>query len=172
MENQAAHAHKKFERILARTPTKYLREIPYLILTEKLVSLCGSNYLQTHGTAMGTKMAVAFANIFMTRIENQILRQSCIKSYPGHQRIFSRVRWDASVSVAGRQIFGRRQKSLETKPRAKKLFAWVTIKTLPNQRPMEHKSRQNRELKSWKTQTTFTLLSNSRLRCQKQRSLS
>ena len=28
---------------------------------------------------MGTKMAVAFANIFMARIENQILAQSCIK---------------------------------------------------------------------------------------------
>ena len=28
---------------------------------------------------MGTKMAVAFANIFMPRIENQILSQSCIK---------------------------------------------------------------------------------------------
>ena len=80
--------HKKFPRILPQAPTKYLREIPSLILTEKLVSLCGSNYLQTHGTAMGTKMAVAFANIFMTRIENEILRQSCIKPYPGHQTIF------------------------------------------------------------------------------------
>ena len=28
---------------------------------------------------MGTKMAVAFANIFMARIERQILSQSCIK---------------------------------------------------------------------------------------------
>ena len=37
---------------------------------------------------MGTKMAVAFANILMARIENQILRQSCIEPYPGHQRIF------------------------------------------------------------------------------------
>ena len=32
--------------------------------------------LQTHGTAMGTKMAVAFADIFMAKIERQILRQS------------------------------------------------------------------------------------------------
>ena len=28
---------------------------------------------------MGTKMAVAFANIFMARIEKRILSQSCIK---------------------------------------------------------------------------------------------
>ena len=69
-------------------PTKYLREILYLILTENLFQFCGSNYLQTHGTAMGTKMAFPFANIFMARIENRILRQSCIEPYPGHQRIF------------------------------------------------------------------------------------
>ena len=35
--------------------------------------------LQTHGTAMGTKMAVAFANIFMASIEKEILRQSVKK---------------------------------------------------------------------------------------------
>ena len=38
------------------------------------------NYLQTHGTAMGTKMAVAFANIFMAKVETAgILSQSVIK---------------------------------------------------------------------------------------------
>ena len=39
----------------------------------------GKDYLQTHGTAMGTKMAVAFANIFMASIEKEILRQSVNK---------------------------------------------------------------------------------------------
>ena len=33
-------------------------------------------------------LAVAFANILMARIEDQILSQSCIEPYPGHQRIF------------------------------------------------------------------------------------
>ena len=37
------------------------------------------NYLQTHGTAMGTKMAVAFANIFTGTVESQILRISVLK---------------------------------------------------------------------------------------------
>ena len=37
---------------------------------------------------MGTKTAVAFANILMARIEDQILRQSCIEPHAGHQRIF------------------------------------------------------------------------------------
>ena len=54
-------------------------QVLFLILTENSFQFCGSNYLQIHGTAMGTKMAVAFANIFMARIERQILSQSCIK---------------------------------------------------------------------------------------------
>jgi len=37
------------------------------------------NYLQIHGTAMGTKMAVAYANIFMGKVESQILNQSAQK---------------------------------------------------------------------------------------------
>ena len=57
---------------------------------------------------MGTKKAIAFANLFMAQIENQILRQSCIE--PDHQRIFSCMWWEASVLAAGRQIFGQRQK--------------------------------------------------------------
>ena len=34
---------------------------------------------QTHGTAMGTKKAVALANIFMARVETEIVSQSAIK---------------------------------------------------------------------------------------------
>ena len=39
----------------------------------------GENYLQTHGTAMGTKLAIAFANIFMAETETNLLNQSRIK---------------------------------------------------------------------------------------------
>ena len=73
------HAYEDFYGDKAPRPTKYIREMLYLILTENSFQFCGSNYLQTRGTAMGTKMAVAFANIFMARIERQILSQSCIK---------------------------------------------------------------------------------------------
>ena len=64
------HAYEDFYGDKAPIPTKYLREMLYLILTENSFQFCGS---------VGTKMAVAFANIFMARIEKQILRQSCIK---------------------------------------------------------------------------------------------
>ena len=74
------HAYEDFyHEDKAPIPTKYLREMLYLILTENAFQFCGSNYPQTYGTAMGTKMAVAFANIFMARIEKQIFSQSCIK---------------------------------------------------------------------------------------------
>ena len=33
-------------------------------------------------------MAVAFANIFMAIIENQISKYSCTEPYPGHQSVF------------------------------------------------------------------------------------
>ena len=65
------HAYEDFYGDKAPIPTKYLREMLYLILIENSFQFCGSNYLQTHGTAMGTKMAVAFANIFIARIEKQ-----------------------------------------------------------------------------------------------------
>ena len=40
-----------------------------LILKENSFQFNGENYLQTHGTAMDTKMAVAFTNIFMAEVE-------------------------------------------------------------------------------------------------------
>ena len=73
------YAYEDFYVDKAPIPTKCLREMLYLILTENSFQFCGSNYLQTHGTAMRTKVAVAFANIFMARIEKQILSQSYIK---------------------------------------------------------------------------------------------
>ena len=50
-----------------------------LILKENSFQFNGKNYLQIHGTAMGTKVAVAFANIFMANIETQILSKNVIK---------------------------------------------------------------------------------------------
>ena len=43
------------------------------ILTKNNFSFNGEYYLQTQGTAMGTKMAPSYANIFMGEIERQFL---------------------------------------------------------------------------------------------------
>ena len=57
-------------------PTQYIREMLQLILKENSFQFNGKHYLQTHGTAMGTMMAVAFANIFMSTVETKITRLS------------------------------------------------------------------------------------------------
>ena len=44
-----------------------------LILKENSFHFNGKNFLQTHRTAMGTKMAVSFANIFMAAVEAELL---------------------------------------------------------------------------------------------------
>ena len=54
-------------------------EMPTLNLKEKFFHFNGKNDLQIHGTAMGKKMANAFANIFMAGIETQIAGQSLVK---------------------------------------------------------------------------------------------
>ena len=51
-----------------------------LILKENSFQFNGKHYLQTHGTAMGTKTAVSFANIFMAHIETAILSRTAFKA--------------------------------------------------------------------------------------------
>ena len=78
----ARHCLTNYEEFYAENPpipTRYLREMLSLILQENSFQFNGKDYFQTHGTAMGTKMAVAFSNIFMAKIEKEILRQSTTK---------------------------------------------------------------------------------------------
>ena len=70
------NAYEQFHKNKPPIPTRFLREMLRLILQENSFQFIGKNYLQTHGTAMGTKMAVAFANIYMAAIETKILSQS------------------------------------------------------------------------------------------------
>ena len=60
-------------------PSYYLKKILGLILKENSFEFKGENYLQTHGTAMRAKMAVAFANIFMAENETNLLNKSTMK---------------------------------------------------------------------------------------------
>ena len=50
-----------------------------LILNENSFQFNGETYLQTHGTAKRTKMAVSFSNIFMAKIETTLIQHSEIK---------------------------------------------------------------------------------------------
>ena len=71
-------AYEKFHNHNPTIATRYLREMLGLILKENSFQFNGENYIQTHGTAMGTKMAVSFANIFMAEIETRLIQQNDI----------------------------------------------------------------------------------------------
>ena len=60
-------------------PTHYLEERLRLILKENSFQFSGRHYLRSHGTARGTKTAVAFASIFMAHIETTILSKTVSK---------------------------------------------------------------------------------------------
>ena len=60
-------------------PTLHLRDMLRLILKENSFHFNGKNFLQTHCTALGTKMAVSFANIFMAAVETEIIERSSKK---------------------------------------------------------------------------------------------
>ena len=70
-------AYEKFHNNNPPIPARFSNEMLGLILKENSFQFNGENFLQTHGTAMGTKMAVSFANIFMAEIETRlVIRQS------------------------------------------------------------------------------------------------
>ena len=73
------HAYDTFYTTTPPIPTHYLREMLRPILQENSFQFNRKDFLQTHGTAMGTKTAVSFANIFMAKIETAIIDQQSTK---------------------------------------------------------------------------------------------
>ena len=67
------HAYDTFYMTTPPIPTHYLRETMRHIQENSQFN--GKDFLQTHGTAMGTKTAVSFANIFVAKIETAIIDQ-------------------------------------------------------------------------------------------------
>ena len=72
---------KNFTLRKPSSPNQVFKQMLSLILQENSFQFNEKDYLQTYGTAMGTKMAVASANIFMAKIETEILSQSSIKPF-------------------------------------------------------------------------------------------
>ena len=69
-------AYVSFYQNKTPVPTPLLEQALRLILQENSFRFSGKIYLQTHGTAMRTKKTVSFANIFMAKVETDILSQS------------------------------------------------------------------------------------------------
>ena len=72
-------AYETFYNDTPPIPKRLLRKALRLILQENSFQFNKQNNLQTHETTMGSKMAVAFANIFMVEIEKQVLNKSAYK---------------------------------------------------------------------------------------------
>ena len=53
--------------------------MPRVMLQENSFQFNGKDFLQAHGTAMGTNTAVSFANIFLAKIETAIIDQQNTK---------------------------------------------------------------------------------------------
>ena len=59
----ACKAYDSFHDYNPLIPTRFLREMLGLILNENSFQFNAENYLKTHGSAMGTKMAVSLSLI-------------------------------------------------------------------------------------------------------------
>ena len=66
-------------RDVPEPPTDDVVHLISLILKKNNFSFNGESYIQKHGTAMGTRMAPSFANIFMGKLERDILHQATHK---------------------------------------------------------------------------------------------
>ena len=62
-------------RIIQQPPTEDLAELINQILTKNF-EFGDQHFLQVHGTAMGTRMAPSYANIFMGKLEQQLLART------------------------------------------------------------------------------------------------
>ena len=69
------------ERDIKDPPTQTLVKLLTLVLKCNNLGFNGQHYLQVQGTAMGTKMAPAYANMFMGRLEKQLLMSVTIRPF-------------------------------------------------------------------------------------------
>ena len=69
------------ERDIKDPPTQTLVKLLTLVLKCNNFEFNGQHYLQVQGTAMGTKMAPAYANMFMGRLEKQLLMSVTVRPF-------------------------------------------------------------------------------------------
>lgn len=67
------------QRTTKSPPTEDLCHLTEIILKRNTFSFNGDVYLQKHGTAMGTRMAPSYANLFMGALERKILSTQSYK---------------------------------------------------------------------------------------------
>ena len=80
-EGLAAIRHALNGRLNQEIPTSLIVDLAELVLKNNNFEFNGNHYLQILGTAIGTKMAPAYANLFMDRLERTLISEPRIKLY-------------------------------------------------------------------------------------------
>ena len=65
--------------VTSSVPADHLVDLARLVLTSNNLSFNGEHYLQIRGTAIGTKMAPSYANVFMGGLETRLFEQAPVK---------------------------------------------------------------------------------------------
>ena len=65
----------------SRLKTESICDLMHMILTMNNFDFDNNHFIQLHGTAMGTRMAPAYANLFMGDLEEKLLAQFPLKPY-------------------------------------------------------------------------------------------
>jgi len=68
-------------------PTEDLADLARIVLTHNNLTFNGKHYLQILGTAIGTKMAPSYANIFMGNLEADLIEKPLVKPHTWHRFI-------------------------------------------------------------------------------------
>ena len=63
------------------SPIATICDLIRMILTMNIFTVDDKHYLQVHGTAMGTKLAPSFANLFLGLFETKALAKALFKPY-------------------------------------------------------------------------------------------
>ncbi len=71
------------QRTVKEPPTECLVHLFTLVLKHSIFTFNGEHLLQINGTAMGTKMAPSYANIFMGNLKNKLYNIHLTSHFPG-----------------------------------------------------------------------------------------
>ena len=80
-ESLEAIRHALNERENPEMPTGLIVDLAELVLKNNNFGFNGNHYLRTLGTMIGTKMAPAYANLFMDRLERQLISDASVNPY-------------------------------------------------------------------------------------------
>jgi hypothetical protein len=67
------------KRVVKEPPTEFLVQLLTLVMKHSNFTFNGKHFLQINGTAMGTKLAHSYANIFMRKFEKLIIQSASYK---------------------------------------------------------------------------------------------